>query len=80
MSTTGTRVPLALGLLETLHSDRKYIPPAYSLSLKKGEIMARETEEALTCIKLKAKQDVYLLSTVQTNEVVEVTTNRCPEK
>lgn len=77
-----TSVPLALGLLEhsthfigTLRSDRNYLPPAVALNLKKGEIMTRETEEGLTCIKWKDKRDVYLLSTVHTNEVVEVTTN-----
>ncbi|XP_054278181.1 piggyBac transposable element-derived protein 4-like [Macrosteles quadrilineatus] len=75
-------VPLALGLLEhsthfigTLRPDRKYLPPAVALNINKGDIMTRETEEGLTCIKWKDKRDVYLLSTVHTNEVVEVTTN-----
>lgn len=77
------RVPLALGLLEhsthmigTLRKDRKYLPPVMSLVLNKGEVITRETQEGLTCIKWKDKQDVSLLSTVHSNEIVEVTTKR----
>lgn len=78
-----TSVPLAIGLLDhrthlvgTVRLDRKYLPPAASVSLKKGEIISKETEEGLCFIKWKDKRDVTLLSTVHSNETVDVTTKR----
>lgn len=76
-----TSVPLALGLLEhsthlvgTLRTDRKYLPPAASTALKKGEIVTKETEEGITFLKWKDKREVCVLSTVHANETVDVTT------
>lgn len=78
-----TGVPLALGLMEhkthlvgTLRTNRKYLPPAVSQTVKKGEVVTRETEEGLTFLKWKDRREVTMLSTNSTNSMVSVTTKR----
>ncbi|XP_046677521.1 piggyBac transposable element-derived protein 4-like [Homalodisca vitripennis] len=80
-----TSVPLVVGLLEhkahligTVRIDRKYLPPEVSTKLKKthGDSVIRETAEGIVFLKWKDKRDVPLLSTVHTNEYVEVTSKR----
>lgn len=78
-----TSVPLARELLEnethligTLRKNRKHFPKVVvSTKLKKGQFIAKESEDGITVLRWKDKRDVLVLSTKHSTRFIPVTKN-----